>query len=129
MGDKSFAEQEQAQLEKARFLAKERELLTSTQDLKFNRGIIRIETTRITLTQEPQCKNLKVVSSKNTTITSSRGTVRQNLSTKDQYVAQRARGAYIASVCQPEAAYDLSVAAQSVEPTEQDVKALNKRIQ
>ena len=50
MGDKSFAEQEQAQLEKARFLVKERELLTSTQDLKFNKGIIRMETTGITLT-------------------------------------------------------------------------------
>jgi post-segregation antitoxin (ccd killing protein) len=47
----------------------------------------------------------------------------------DQYVAQRARGAYIASVCQPEAAYDLSVAAQAVEPTEKDVSALNKRLQ
>jgi hypothetical protein len=35
---------------------------------------------------------------------------------------------YIASVCQPEAAYDLSVAAQAVEPTKNDVTNLNKRI-
>ena len=28
----------------------------------------------------------------------------------DQYIAQRARGAYIATVCQPEAAFDLSFA-------------------
>lgn len=66
---------------------------------------------------------------KATTTTSTRGVVREDLSTKDQYVAQRARGAYVASVCQPEAAYDLSVAAQATDPTEKDVKALNARIQ
>jgi hypothetical protein len=41
------------------------------------------------------------------------------------YVQQRARGAYIATICQPEAAFDLLVAAQHQEPTEADVKALN----
>jgi hypothetical protein len=61
--------------------------------------------------------------------TSSRGTVRTALTPKDQYVAQRARGAYIASVCQPEASFDLSYAAQVNNPTENDAKALNKRIQ
>jgi hypothetical protein len=83
----------------------------------------------ITLTQERQCKNLKPVSDKETDTTSSRGIVRQNLSTKEQYVAQRARGAYIASVCQPEAAYDLSIAAQATQPIEKDIKALNARLQ
>jgi hypothetical protein len=65
---------------------------------------------------------------KTDTTTSSRGTVRQGLSTKEQYVAQRARGAYIATVCQPEAAFDLSTAAQAIDPTDDDVKALNKRL-
>lgn len=41
---------------------------------------------------------------------------------------QRAREAYIATICQPEAAFDLSVAAQHQDPTEADVNALNKRI-
>ena len=49
--------------------------------------------------------------SEDTSMTSSRGAIRQNLNTKEQYIAQRARGAYVASVCQPEAAYDLSIAA------------------
>jgi len=110
-------------------LAKERECLTIDHDLKFNGGIIHADTTGITLTQERQCKNLRTVSTKNTTTTSSRGTIRQDLSIKDQYIAQCARGAYIASVCQPEASYDLSIAAQAIEPSETDVKALNKRIQ
>jgi hypothetical protein len=128
--DDAFAEQEQLQLQKAKFLAKERERLTSTHNLKFNGGIIHFEADgSITLTQERQCKNLKLVSSENATTTSNRGIIRQNLTTKKQYIAQRARGAYIASVYQPEAAYDLSVAAQATELTDKDVKALNKRIQ
>src|SRR6266536_2037104 len=106
VADDKFAEQEQIQLQKAGFLAKERERLTSSKDLKFNGGIIRLKADRsLTLTQERQCKNLKLVSNEKASTTSSRGTIRQDLSTKEQYVAQCARGAYIASVCQPEAAY------------------------
>lgn len=45
------------------------------------------------------------------------------------YVQQRARGAYIASICQPEAAYDLSVAAQAQRPTNQEIDRLNKRLE
>ncbi len=33
---------------------------------------------------------------------------------------QRARGAYITSICQPEATFDLFVAAQHQEPTKED---------
>jgi hypothetical protein len=44
------------------------------------------------------------------------------------YVEQRARGAYIASICQPEAIFDLSVVAQHQEPAESDVTVLNKRL-
>ena len=47
------------------------------------------------------------------------------LTLKDQYVAQRARGAYVASVCQPEAAFNLSFAAQVINPKETNIKALN----
>lgn len=56
------------------------------------------------------CKNLRLVSSEKANSTSSRGITRKDLSVKEQYIAQRARGAYIATMCQPEAAYDLSVA-------------------
>ncbi len=129
VGDIKFAEQEQLQLQKAGFLAKERECLTSTKGIKFNGGIIQLQDDGITLTQERQCGNLGLVSTKSTNTTSSRGTVRENLSTKEQYIAQRARGAYIASVCQPEATFDLSTAAQAINPDEKDVKALNKRLQ
>ena len=58
----------------------------------------------------------------------SRGVVRTALTPKDQYVAQRSRGAYIASVCQPEASCDLSFASQVINPGEDNVKLLNKRL-
>ncbi|KAK1914047.1 hypothetical protein P3342_007293 [Pyrenophora teres f. teres] len=44
-----------------------------------------------------------------------------------QYTEQRPR-AYIASTCQPEASFDLSVAAQAQQPSDEDIKALNKRL-
>ena len=50
--DSDFASQEEAQLKKAGFLAKDRERLDYTHDLKFNGGIICLENDDITLTQE-----------------------------------------------------------------------------
>ena len=45
-----------------------------------------------------------------------------------EFAAQRARGAWVASNCQPEATFDYSFAAQATEPSESDVKKLNGRI-
>jgi uncharacterized protein involved in outer membrane biogenesis len=64
-------------------MAKERERLNSTYNLKFNGGIIETNGTAIILTQVRQYKNLKTINNKNTTITSSRGIIRQNLNIKD----------------------------------------------
>jgi hypothetical protein len=129
VADVDFAKLEEQKLGRAQFLAKERDILTTTSPLKFNGGLIKLEPDGVTLTQERQCKNLKPVRKEPTSTTSSRGATRADLSTREQYIAQRARGAYIATVCQPEAAYALAVAAQSTETTPEDIKALNKRIQ
>jgi hypothetical protein len=126
--DKGFAKKEQVKLKEAKFIAKEREYLTPSHNLKFNSSIIHLKNNRITLTQERQYTNLNLVHNKNTTTTNSKRAIRQNLSTKDQYVAQRAKGAYIALVCQPEATYNLSIAAQATKLAKKDVKALNKCI-
>jgi hypothetical protein len=50
--DNTFTDTEQVELEKAKFIAKERELLTVNTLLKFNSGIIRLlpNRNRITLT-------------------------------------------------------------------------------
>jgi hypothetical protein len=83
VGDDDFAKKEQAGLEKAKFMAKERERLTFTHNLKFNGGIIETDSTAITLIQVRQCKNLRTVSNKNTTTTSNKGAICQNLNIKD----------------------------------------------
>ena len=44
------------------------------------------------------------------------------------YREQRARGAYIGTICQPKAAFDLSVVAQAQDPRDDEIKALNKRL-
>jgi hypothetical protein len=112
LADKSFAEAEESELNKANFLAKDREQLTLTTLIKFNSGQIKLENdSLIRLTQERQCQNLRLVALKTINLTSLRGEVRQAVTPKDQYVAQRARGAYITTVCQPKAAFDLLFAA------------------
>ena len=130
LADDVFAMAEEEELTKAKLLAKDREKLTATTPIKFNGGYIRREAETILLSQEKQCKNLRLVTLKTPIdLVSSRGQIRMAVTPKDQYVAQRARGAYIATVSQPEAAFDLSFAAQVVNPNEDDTKALNKRLQ
>ena len=45
--------------------------------------------------------------------------------TKNDYVAQRALSAYVATVSQPKALFSLSYAAQITNPTWKDAQALN----
>jgi hypothetical protein len=128
LADEDFTELELSELSKAKFIAKELEKLTIDTPIKFNGGIIQLTTNGIALTQECQCMNLKLVTTEPATSTGARGIARTALTAKDQYIAQRARGAYIASVSQPEASFDLSFAAQVISPTIEDTKALNKRL-
>lgn len=128
LADKEFAAREQKELENANFLAKKREKLTAKTPLKFNGGIVTIVEDAVILQQAQQSKNLHLVGSYKTDISGTRGKIRKGVTPKDQYIAQRARGAYIASICQPEASFDLSFAAQVVNPKEDDAKTLNQRL-
>jgi hypothetical protein len=101
----------EAELQDTKFIAKPREQLTKQTPIKFNRGLITQEGNSIKLTQERQAQNLKLISTKPTNLTSSRRETHKAINIKDQYVAQRARGAYITTVYQPESSFDLSIAA------------------
>src|SRR6266536_3680221 len=130
LADLEFAHNEETELQKAKFLAKDREKLTTEHLIKFNSGQINLQKDNlIRLTQERQAQNLRLISTHNIDLTSSRGETRKSVSPKDQYVAQRARGAYIATVCQPEAAFDLSFMAQVTDLEPANIKLLNKRVQ
>jgi hypothetical protein len=69
----------------------------------------------MTLQQKEQGKKIQLINNNTTDF-------------RQSYVKQRARGAYIAFICQPEATFNLSVTAQHQEPAESDVTALNKRL-
>jgi hypothetical protein len=129
LADTTFATQEADKLKKAQFLSKEQEQLTQSHLVKFNGGNISLrEDNSIIFTQERQCKTLRLVTTYTSDLTSTRGAIRKAVTPKDQYITQRARGAYIVTVSKPEAAFDLSFAAQVVNPKEEHAKQLNKRL-
>jgi hypothetical protein len=113
LADKQFSTLEEKELV---FLAKPKERLTPETALIFNGCILTKCGDEIILRQKEQGKKVKLIDADTPDF-------------KQGYVEQRARGAYIATTCQPEAAFDLSVAAQSKEPAREDVTALNKRLQ
>jgi len=119
LGSEEFATLEDNELQNANFSAKPRNELSPTSNLIFN-GCVLSQTSEnmMTLLQKDQGKKLQLVNATNS-----------QQHSQQQYIEQQARGAYIASICQPEASYDLSMAAQCQNPTEKDIQALNKRLE
>jgi hypothetical protein len=115
LGSEEFSILENDELTKANLSAKPKEVLCSNTPLIFNGCILTQHEDAMELRQKEQAKKLKLVDAKS-----------ENF--KHEYMEQRARGAYIATICQPEAAFDLSVAAQHQNPTESEATALNKRL-
>lgn len=108
----SYKQKEEDAIRDAGFMAKPVEELTVKKALTFNGALLTLsDTGTITMTQSRQCQKISPAK------------------TISQYIAQRARGAYISSVCQPQAAFDLSKAAQIIKPSVEDINLLNKRLQ
>lgn len=129
IGDKKFAALEEEKLKEAGFKHKDREVLTPDHPLQFNGSLISMGEDFLTLTQERHCLNLGQVTQEPQDSKSIKGEIKKkNLDATEQYKSQRARGSYVASVCQPEAVFALSVAAQAMQPDENDIKALNEAI-
>ncbi|KAF4470944.1 Ribonuclease H, partial [Fusarium albosuccineum] len=116
VGTRAFLEREEAELRAAGFKAKPQTILTNGESCDFNGTLIQLEEGGLTCAQKGQAERLLLVDV-------------EAFDRKQQYVMQRARGAYIASICQPEAAFDYSVAAQICDPDDEDIARLNKRIQ
>jgi polyhydroxyalkanoate synthesis regulator phasin len=116
LGDKAFHKKEEEELHKAGFIAKPVEKLSANGSLIFNGCKLIQEEDQLLIVQKGQGQKIKQVDMASKHRTS-------------DYREQRARGAYLSSICQPEASFDLSVAAQHQDPTDEDVKALNKRLQ
>jgi hypothetical protein len=67
--------------------------------------------------------------SKSVDLIESRSQIRKSIILKNQYVAQRARNAYMIIMTQLETSFDFLVAAQIINSKEKDVKRLNQHIQ
>ncbi len=83
----------------------------------------------IYLRQIFQSDHLQLIQNVDIAIISSRDKIRFALISKEQYVTQRARSAYVASICQSKASFDLFLAAQSIEVSSKNITTLNKRLQ
>jgi hypothetical protein len=109
-----FMVEEDLQLQLAKLFAKPVEQLTPEHPIDFNGFIITMDGSDLTISQDKQIKQIELL---------------QKDFTKSQYVKERARAAYVATVSQPQAAFELSYAAQITEPTYDDVQYLNRCLQ
>ncbi len=106
--DQSFAIAEKEAIHSAKIMIKSREQLISDNSLKFNDiRIERIEDDTIYFRQEIHIQDIWLIQSIETIITNARDKVRIMLISRDQYIVQRAREAYLISICQSEASFDL----------------------
>jgi hypothetical protein len=131
LADQLFAVVEKEAIHSAKIMIKTREQLTSTNFLKFNdTQIERIDSNEVIyFRQQTHIQNIQLINSTEfTIITNARDKIRAMLILRDQYIAQRARETYLASICQSEASFDLFRAAQSIEIILDDIISLNKRL-
>ncbi|EDU43145.1 predicted protein [Pyrenophora tritici-repentis Pt-1C-BFP] len=105
-----------AALQKANFRAKPKERLSKEVSLEFNGCTLTLRGDTILLTQKGQGAKIEIIDPK-------------AANRAQKYMEQRARGAYIASICQPEASFDLSAAAQIQQPKDTEYVKLNRRLQ
>ncbi|KAI1002435.1 hypothetical protein K3495_g5765 [Podosphaera aphanis] len=96
-------------------VAKEKPKLSDRNPISFNGCILQLTDHTIRLTQKEQALKIVPVDTKVPEFTK-------------KYVEQRARVVYIASICQPEATFELSRAAQTHNPSTDEIDALNKRL-
>jgi hypothetical protein len=134
LADDEFVALEEKKLVRARLTSKKREKLNLIISIKFNDELIILANDDndkfLLLTQSKQFDQIRLIDVKiSIDLISSRDEVRKMIISKDQYIAQRAKEAYIVIVSQFEASFDLSFAAQTINLKEEDAKRLNQRLQ
>jgi hypothetical protein len=127
--DSNFATAEEKAIVDAKIMIKFRNDLDSKSSLKFNDTIIERQKNDIYLSQISSFDHFQLIKIADFIIISFRDKIRLALISKKQYIAQRARDAYVASICQFETSFDLSLAAQSIEILSKNITTLNKRLQ
>jgi hypothetical protein len=107
-----FAELEEKKLEKAKLTFKKRKMLIVFTSIKFNDEMINLIINKndyiLSFTQLSQFDQIRLINiSTSIDLISSRDQIRKMMTSKDQYVAQRARNAYIVIMTQSKVSFDL----------------------
>jgi hypothetical protein len=97
------------EFQKLVFTAKKKQFLTPNNPLFFNKCVLTVNKDTLRIRQKKQGQKL------------------EKATDAILYVQQRARKAYIATICQPKASFNLSAAAQIINPSKKDIAKLNKR--
>lgn len=105
--DNNLAGNEEKEIKVAKLMTKNCKYLTSSQPIKFNGAQIKPNLNGIVLIKESYVGDILLVTDYDTDSTGSKKIMRKKLSLKEQYLAQMTRSAYNASVCQPEASFNL----------------------
>jgi hypothetical protein len=130
LADDEFVTLEQNELNRARLTFKKRKKLISTISIKFNDDLIFLFDNFLLFTQSRQFNQIRLIDVKiSIDLTSSRDEIRKMITSKDQYVTQRAREVYIVIVSQSETSFDFFFDAQIINSKEDDAKRLNQRLQ
>lgn len=111
-GNKTFIDKEEKSSRK--FLCKPKIVLEDGKSMRFNGATISLADNVVTLNQPDHIAKLQKVSE---------GSVDQS-----SFVSQRARGAYIASVCRPDLTFGFAVCSQVVKADKIAARRLNKAI-
>ncbi len=127
--DLNFATAKKKAIIDVKIMTKSRDHLDSNSSLKFNDTIIERQENDIYFKQISQFDHFQLIQNVDIAITNSKDKVKRALISKEQYVIQRAREAYVSSICQSEASFDLFFAAQSIEISFENITTLNKRLQ
>ena len=122
-----FAIKKDEVIKTANFMIKQREGFATTNPIKFNGMRIELgENETINMRHALYIESISLIKNHESSIISFRDVVKEKLTSKNQYIAHRAQNAYVASICQPEASFDLSYAAQAITVTSSDITSENK---
>jgi hypothetical protein len=127
--DSNFAAAKKKAITDAKIMIKSRNNLKSNSSLKFNDTIIERQENDIYLRQISQIDHFQLIKDIDIAIINFKDKIKLALTSKKQYVTQRARDAYVVSICQFETSFDSSLFAQSIEISSENITILNKRLQ
>ena len=110
-------------------IIKKRKYFNITNSIKFNDMKIKLQKNEtIIIKHTSYVKNISSIKNQNFSFISAKKIIRKKLISKNQYVIQRARNAYVISICQFEALFNLTYAAQTINVISNDIALLNKRL-